>query len=384
VKSAKLKDVCEVIMGQAPPGDTYNTESKGIPLIAGTADFGEINPSPIKFTTQPTRISEPNDIILGIRASIGDMNWADNNYCLGRGVAGLRVKDNFLYDRYLWYWLSKSIHLLLRDAHGSTFKQVNRESIENLEIPLPPLSEQKRIAAILDKADSIRQKRKKAIELTEELLRSVFLDMFGDPVTNPKGWEKATMANVIKSIDYGTSQKANSNKIGIPIIRMNNITNKGEIDLADIKWCDIPQKDMDKYTVKKGDLLFNRTNSPELVGKTAVWDLDEQYAFAGYLIRIRFNERLALPHYISAYLNSAYGKCLLFTKAKPAINMSNISASEFKNLPILIPKLKDQMKYTNTVRIIRNRLLDLSNYTSNSNELFSYLIQNIFIGHEGN
>ncbi len=137
--------------------------------------------------------------------------------------------------------------------------------------PLPPIEEQRRIAAILDQADAIRRKRQQAIALTDELLRSTFLEMFGDPVINPKGWEVVPMKKVTRETQYGTSDKANTNSIGLPVLRMNNITYNGEINLNALKWCPIPQTEVAKYTVQEGDLLFNRTNSPELVGKTTVW-----------------------------------------------------------------------------------------------------------------
>jgi type I restriction enzyme S subunit len=152
------------------------------------------------------------------------------------------------------------------------------------------------------------------------------------------------MADVVRETQYGTSEKANSEQNGLPVLRMNNITYSGHTDLTNIKWCPITQKDEEKFTVRRGDLLFNRTNSPELVGKTAVWESDEKYAFAGYLIRVRFKPELALSNYVSTYLNSPYGKTYLFNKAKPSINMSNISASEFLKIPLPLPPLEEQRR----------------------------------------
>src|SRR5206468_12602768 len=156
---------------------------------------------------------------------------------------------------------------------------------EAVRVPVPPLPEQRRIAAILDKADAIRRKREQGIRLTEELLRSVFLEMFGDPSTNPKGWPIRSMADVVQETQYGTAARSNGDEQGMPVLRMNNITYGGEIDLSDLKCCEISEAERPQYTVRKDDLLFNRTNSPELVGKTAVWDRHDAYAYAGYLVR---------------------------------------------------------------------------------------------------
>ncbi len=190
IRLVPLSEVCEITMGQAPVGSSYNENGEGYALIAGAGDFGEITPEPKKHTVKPTRISRLNDLILCIRATIGDLNWSNKEYCLGRGVAGLRPINGKLDKNYLWHFVDSNKYQLKARGTGSTFKQVSRSHIEEWEIPLPPIKEQKRIAAILDKADAIRRKRQQAINLTDQLLRSVFLEMFGDPVTNPKGWVK--------------------------------------------------------------------------------------------------------------------------------------------------------------------------------------------------
>jgi len=155
-----LSDVCSITMGQAPNGESYNDIGHGVPLIAGAADLGLIHPSPAKWTTQPTKISNPGDIILCIRATIGDRNWANSRYCLGRGVAGLRSDETRLDQNFLWHWLDHSSFELKSKGRGATFLQVSKSDIASLEIPLPPLPEQKRIAAILDKAGSREQRRR--------------------------------------------------------------------------------------------------------------------------------------------------------------------------------------------------------------------------------
>lgn len=184
--SVPLGEVCEIIMGQAPKGETYNTNGDGLPLVGGASDFGVAFPKPKKFTSAPTKISKPGDIILSIRATIGPKVEADGQYCLGRGVAALRAKSR-LDRRYLWHWLTQSTNTLLGKARGATFLQVSSDDIKSLPLPLPPLEEQRRIAAILDKADALRQKRKQAIALLDSLTQSIFLEMFGDPISNPRG-----------------------------------------------------------------------------------------------------------------------------------------------------------------------------------------------------
>ena len=191
-----LSAVCDISMGQAPKGDSYNTTRSGYPLIAGAGDFGELTPAPKKYTDAPTKLSRPGDLILCIRATIGDRNWSDKEYCLGRGVAGLRAKDADLSQAYLGHWLDHVAPVLRAQGRGATFLQVSKSDIASLQIPLPPFAEQKRIAGILDAADALRAKRREALAHLDTLLQSTFLDMFGDPVTNPMGWEERSLGEL--------------------------------------------------------------------------------------------------------------------------------------------------------------------------------------------
>ena len=140
--------------------------------------------------------------------------------------------------------------------------------LKELEIPLPPLAEQKSIAGILDAADALRAKRREALAQLDTLLQSAFLDMFGDPVTNPMGWEAGVIRDLLASANYGTSKKADLREGEYPILRMNNITYSGEWDFSSLKYIDLAEEDLPKHLVHKGQILFNRTNSKELVGKT--------------------------------------------------------------------------------------------------------------------
>jgi len=258
-------------------------------------------------------------------------------------------------------------------------KRVPTDFLKRHKIPLPPLAEQKRIAAILDKADAIRRKRQAAIKLADDFLRAAFLDMFGDPVTNPKGWPVGTIRELISEAKYGTAKKASPTKGKFPMLRMNNITYSGEMDFTDLKYVDLEKKEEDKYLARRGDLLFNRTNSKELVGKTAVFEADTPMAIAGYLIRVRANEK-ATPHYISAYLNSRHGKQTLTEMCKSIVGMANINAQELQEIRILIPPANLQKRFSEIVRDVRAGIKRQLNAANAGDELFNSLTQRAFRG----
>lgn len=377
-----LRKVCEIIMGQAPDGTTYNTDGQGVPLIAGAADLGDIFPEPNKFTSAPTKLSSVGDIILCIRATIGDRNWSDKKYCLGRGVAGLRPIKNFLDSNYLWFWLEESKIELAKKATGSTFKQVSRDDIESLEIPLPPLAEQKRIAAILDKADAIRRKRQEAIRLADELLRSVFLDMFGDPVTNPKGWEVKPLSNVAQ-IQGGLqlTPKRDPYPLELPYLRVANVYSD-KLVLDEIKYIKVTQEEAKRVALQKGDILVVEGHgNREEIGRTSVWDASITHCLhQNHLIRIRLDNNKVDPVFISAYLNSSGGRQQLFKFGKTTSGLNTISISNVKETSVLLPPIELQKQYESLVYKNKEIIRKNTEQLEEINKMFNSLVQRAFKG----
>ena len=299
--------------------------------------------------------------------------YIDHPFALGAdGVKVLRPAEGF-NKRYLFHYFNT---IKLPDNAGSSR---HYKFLKEITVPKPPLSEQKRIAAILDKADAICKKRQAAIKLADDFLRAVFLDMFGDPVTNPKRWPLGTIRALISEAKYGTAQKASVGIGKYPILRMNNITYSGEMDFTELKYIDLEKKEETKYLTKKGDILFNRTNSKELVGKTAVLERDTPMAIAGYLIRVRTNER-STPHYISAYLNSRHGKATLMGMCKNIVGMANINAQELQDIKILIPPVEMQKRYSELVWQVREKKTRQLEAANIGDTLFNSLIQRAFRG----
>jgi type I restriction enzyme S subunit len=249
-----------------------------------------------------------------------------------------------------------------------------------LEVPRPSLAEQRRIADVLDKADAIRRKRKEAIALTDELLRSTFLEMFGDPVSNPKSWDVMSVSDVCESKQYGTAEKANSDRRGLPVLRMNNLTYSGDIDTESLKWVELPARESAKLDLRDGDVLFNRVNSHELVGKTAAWHGGDGYTFAGYLIRLRMKPRLATGDYVAAAMNMPSMKRRLAAMAKPSINMANISGSDLDRLHIPVPPLVNQRRFDTARRRIDELRTRYKVSINLNNHLFDSLVARAFSG----
>ena len=226
---------------------------------------------------------------------------------------------------------------------GATIPHIYFKDYRKEELPLPPLYEQRKIAAVLDKVSDLIAKRRQQLDKLDELVKSRFIEMFGVYPANPMGWEIGTIRDIVTEVRYGSSRPAvDGGKY--PYLRMNNITYGGELDLSDTKRIDIPDNELDKCTVRRGDVLFNRTNSKELVGKTCVYDRDEMMVLAGFVIRIRVKDRI-LPEFLSAFLNTDFSKHMLLGMCKTAIGQANINAQELQNIGLYLPPVELQRRF---------------------------------------
>ncbi len=324
-------------------------------------------------------VIKKGDLLVGMDGDFNRETWNSKDALLNQRVCKLTADGEKLDQRFLYHLLPKELLKIHRNTPAVTVKHLSVKKIRDIEIPLPPLDEQKRIAAILDKADAIRRKRQQAIQLADDFLRSVFLDMFGDPVTNPKDFSIGTIRDFVETANYGSSGKASETEGEYPMLRMGNITYKGGWDFTNLKYIDLSEKDKPKYLTQKGDLLFNRTNSKELVGKTAVFEEEKPMAIAGYLIRVRTNE-LGNNYYLSGYLNSAHGKKTLVGMCKSIVGMANINAQELQNIKILLPPIELQNEFENIVKTTKQKLKSFDKSSQLLDDNFNSLSQKAFAG----
>lgn len=373
----RLVEICDLNMGQSPESSSYNEDGDGVPFYQGNADFGELTPETRYYCNNPTKLAKKNDILLSVRAPIGAINIATETCCIGRGLAALTAKENLTDVKYLYYIIKQKHAELNHRGTGSTFKAINKQNLSEILCPLPPLEIQKQISKTLDTAADLLTLRKQQLAELDNLIKSTFYDMFGDPLANEKGWSTGIIKDLAIKIQYGTSEKASTEKLSYPILRMNNITYQGNMDYSDLKYIDLSDKDQKKYLVHKGEMLFNRTNSKELVGKTAVFRGDKPMAYAGYLVRLVPNEK-ASSEFISSYLNSSYGKKLLFKMAKNIVGMANINAQELSNIKIYIPPIELQNQFATIVAKIEEQKAFVKKAIDETQHLFDSLMSEYF------
>lgn len=338
-----LVEFCTLNMGQSPDSKTYNDQGDGLPFYQGNADFGEIHPKTRVWCAAPVKIAEAADILISVRAPIGAMNIAAERCCIGRGLAALTPIGEKCGKLFLYYALQSKVDSLIAQGTGSTFKAISKKVLETTLIPAYSIHEQEQITTTISHIDRAIAARRSQIVLLDQLVKSRFIELFGDYPANPMGWETGTIRDIVADVRYGSSRPAVDGG-RYPYLRMNNITYGGELDLSDTKRIDIPDNELDKCTVRRGDVLFNRTNSKELVGKTCVYDRNEMMVLAGFVIRLRVTERV-LPEFLSAFLNADFSKQMLLGMCKTAIGQANINAQEMQNISLYLPPIELQQQF---------------------------------------
>lgn len=336
-KQISLGEVAHIVMGQAPPGDAVIIEEIGIPFLQGNAEFGVKHPDPNSWCKRPVRRAEIGDVLISVRAPVGAINVADQSYGIGRGLAAIRFKE--IDPAYGWYALGGVVRQLARVAQGSTFDAVGGAELANLKLCVPvSLYVQRRIVEILDavdaRANSAAAERSKAERFKEGMAQSL-IPVCPDPGVLGSDWKLVRLSEVVPSADYGISTSLELGVSGTPTLRMNNLVDGG-IRLHEVKVSTeaVPPK----LILRHGDVLFNRTNSFEHVGRTSMWRSELPVAtFASYLVRLNPDLRQLVPEYLVRWLNRPAIQQRIRRVATPGVHQVNINPTSLRKTLIELP-----------------------------------------------
>lgn len=321
-------------------------------------------------------ITDSPTIVVGRKGSIGNVTWIDDAAWPIDTAYFVKLKHDDIDPRWA-YWMLKSLPLS-RMNKSAAVPGLNRDDVYRIDVAVPSIREQRRIAAILDRAENICDLREIVLGKLDVLRESLFDSMFGLPSTWGLRWDEVAIGEVAASVDYGTAAKAGATG-SFPILRMGNVTDEGRIDTSDLKYLDLGPKEIDRFTTRRGDLLFNRTNSVEKVGKTGLVRADDVYAIAGYLVRIRLTEN-AHPEFVCAFLNGAQGRRIRRRLAKEAINQANISAGELRRIRMPLPPIELQNEFGRIVGAIEAQRECVLSLAKQDRCLFSSLQSRAFRG----
>ena len=377
----RLDKICTINMGQSPDSSTYNAEHNGLPFFQGNADFGEIHPSVRMWCSEPSKIARENDILISVRAPIGALNIANCECCIGRGLAALTVNNDICTREYLWYALSSKIDELNSKGTGSTFKAVNKSTLSETEIPLPPLDEQRRIATTLDKVTNLISKHRRQLDKLDELAKARFVEMFGDPESNDKNWDLVTIGQVLASCEAGWSGNGTQRKRErgeIAVLKVSAVT-KGFFIPEECKVLD-DQNNIKKYIFpQKGDLIFSRANTREMVGATAViWKDYPELILPDKLWKLQFCS-CAKTLYMKYILSSKTVREKFSTASTGTSgSMYNVSMEKFKAISIPLPPVELQDQFATFIEQIEKARSSISHGLEKLETLKKALMQIYF------
>lgn len=379
----KLGEICEIVSGSTPKtgiAEYWDGNLKWITPAEIDDESYIITGSARKLTelgVKKTGLSSfpSGTVILSSRAPIGKVAIAGCEMYCNQGFKNL-ICSGRINNRYLYWFLKGNTAYLNSLGRGATFKEISKKIVSDIEINVPEISQQLAAVDALERVSEIIRLRKNQLQKLDELIKARFVEMFGIYPANPKGWETGTIRDVVSDVRYGSSRPAvDGGKY--PYLRMNNITYGGELDLSDTKRIDIPDNELDKCTVRRGDVLFNRTNSKELVGKTCVYNRDDMMVLAGFVIRVRVSERI-LPEFLSEFLNTEFSKQMLLAMCKTAIGQANINAQEMQNIGLYLPPIELQRKFVQFKEQTDKSKVAIQKALDEAQLLFDSLMQKYF------
>ncbi|KAF0859778.1 hypothetical protein Y888_09595 [Mixta calida B021323] len=299
---------------------------------------------------------------------------------INQDLKALSIKDNNVVDRdYLFRWLESQSSLIESEGKGATVKGITLPFLKGLNVPIPPLNEQKRIAAIFEKVDSIRQKCNRGVKLADDLLHAIFLDMFGDPVENPKGW-------VIDSLfKYGAFRNGMNFSKGesgatLKCLGVGDFKSLATItcmdNIGEIKLNTLPSDD---YLLKDGDIVFVRSNGNKaLVGRClTIYPGKGKVTFSGFCIRYRIENPSLLPEYLNFLFRTPSMKQQMLSGGQGA-NIQNISQGTLSALRIPVPPLEKQLAFSKVVSFHWALMEKLDINTAKTEDMFDSISQQYF------
>lgn len=382
----KLKECCEVVGGATPkrevpeywdsPDVPWVTPKDVSDLACPTLEDAPEYISDVGFKSCSTSMLPKGSVLVTSRAPIGNIAIAGRDLCTNQGFKSL-IPGKSVDGLYLYYCMKHSSQRLQALGNGATFKEVSKKIVEEFEIPLPPLPEQKRIAAILDKADAIRRKRQQAIQLADEFLRSVFLDMFGDPVTNPKGWDVKPLKQLAKVTTGNTPSRKEAKYYGdhIEWIKSDNINTPSHFLTKASEYLSVEGRQVARVVGKGSTLVTCIAGSFDCIGNAAYADRE-----------VAFNQQINAVTPLAGVSSWFLYSLILFSKKNIQSASTNsmkgmVSKGKMEEIPMICPPISLQERFQETFISFLSLAEKLNCSSAASSDVFNSLSQRAFSGH---
>ncbi len=353
----KLSDLVEIFSGGTPSTQRSDYWDGEIPWLS-VSDFSKVmrwveraekSITQAGFDNCNSRMLEPGDIIISARGTVGAMAQVALPMAFNQSNYGLRSKGN-VEQSYLFYAMKQQIQQLKAQATGSKFDAITTKTFDEVKIPVPPSDVQQQIVAECEAVDAEAATAQREIEQAKAEIEKLVDGVYASAAP------RREIQSVSLQVQYGLSEKMNEAGVGYKIFRMNEIIRGRMVDNGSMKYADITPEEFATLRLNRGDVLFNRTNSIEHVGKTGLFDLAGDYCFASYLVRVVPDQSQILPLFLTCIMNSGEFQAEAKSKASKSINQANINATVMKTMQIPVPPLAEQQKLVTQIEALEDQI----------------------------
>lgn len=372
----RLGDVAKYINGRAFKPTEWGNEGRPIIRIQNLTD--ESNSfNYFEGVCEQDYCIRNGDILISWSASLGVYIWNRGDAVLNQHIFKAIPNEKIIDRSFFVFVIQTIMDDMKRKTHGSTMKHIVKSEFNNIIIPLPPLETQRKIVAILKKAEETKRFRAQADELANQLLHSIFLEIFGDPVKNPKGWRKVQFNKVCQTrLGKMLDKKKQTGLQSKPYLRNANVQ-WGRFDLSNIFEMDFNETERAEFLLRKGDILICEGGE---IGRAAIWnnELPECY-FQKALHRARPYTNSATPEFI-VNLMLILGKCDGFKNFTSQSTIAHLTGVKLNLFPIILPPLILQQKFASIVEKVESLRWNQKQSLQEIDNLFSILMQKAFLG----
>ncbi|WP_166267039.1 restriction endonuclease subunit S [Marinobacter caseinilyticus] len=377
----RLGDHVSFLSGFAFKSSHFNDSGNGMPVIRIRDVTRGYSETYYSGEYSDRYIIDDGDYLIGMDGEFNLARWTAGKALLNQRVCKIDEVSEDVDRSYLARFLPIALKKIEDSTPFVTVKHLSVKKLNEIQVPLPPLGEQKRIAKILDAADALRAKRRESRTQLDALLQSTFVDLFGDPVRNPKGWDELPLEEIVSDSKIGLVRSSKEFDWGctIPYVRMDAVSKDGRFLANKVQFTEASQKEIEASSLMPGDFLFNTRNSKELVGKSCIYTGPEGWLFNNNLMRIRFIDSVCPEVVATQFLFSRVSRELEQRKSGTT-NVFAVYWKNLKSLPVLVPPKELQVQYAAIVRSVNKQSTQLNQHLDELDRLFSSLKKRAFSG----
>ena len=373
----QLGEISEITMGQSPESETLNNNDEGVPFLQGCAEFGRRSPLTAVFCDPPLRVSKPGSILISVRAPVGALNWGDQRYCIGRGLAAIRAVEKIAETEFLFYVLSQYADYLHRRSQGSTFLAIGGNDLKSFPVPAFDVEKQQQIAHILQTIDQVIERTEALINKCQQIKAGLMHDLFTRGVGPdgqlrpppdqapelyqetqigwvPNEWDVKPCSELCSRISVGIVIQPAGYYVesGVPAFRSANVRESG-IHTSNLVYISEQSNSLlVKSQIKEGDILSVRTGYP---GTSAV--VPHEHEGANCIdVLISTPKEDILSDFLCAWINSSFGKGQVLKK-QGGMAQQHFNVGEMRQLLTIVPSKLEQSEVSRRISSIDHRIL---------------------------